>query len=194
MSATEPASARRLQVLSGGRRVSGELAGIKIVAAREDDPPFTVAGEILEEDTWLALSTPADVTCKPDHPVRVMTEVWEAEPETIGTAIVRPGVPVRLLAIVHDLDAEPTWTPAGVATALAAAFDEAARRGLRALSVPLLAARYGGFATEAFLDLLRDELLRRAADPASVLRAVWLVREEEDGAELLRRLTGEQAR
>lgn len=174
--------------------MSGELAGVKIVVAREDDAPFTVAGEILEEDTWLALSTPADVIGPPGHPVRVMTEAWEAEPETIGTAVVRPGVPVRLLAIVHDLDAEPTWTPAGVAAALAAAFDEAARRGLRAVSVPLLAVRYGGFARGAFVDLLRAELLRHARDPASVLRAVWLVREDEDGAELLRRLTGEPAR
>jgi hypothetical protein len=48
--------------------------------------------------------------CEPDiHPIRLMTDVINAEPEPIGSVVVRKGNPLRFLAIVHDVNQEPTW-------------------------------------------------------------------------------------
>jgi len=182
-----------LQVLPGYRRVATELYGIRVAAARADDAPFSVDAVVLEEDTWLALSTPADFVVPPGHPVRVMTQVWEAQPEAPGTVLVRRGTPLRLLAVVHDLNDEPTWREEWVRSALAAVFDAAASEGVRALRLPMLGTRYGKLPPERFVCLLREELERHAAVDTPV-RAVWLVREDQQcGAELLRALETPQS-
>jgi hypothetical protein len=181
-----------LQVIPGFRRVSTELRGVRVAVAREDDAPFSVDAVVLEEDTWLALSAPADVLTTPGHPVRVMTQVWEARPEAPGTVVVRGGTPLRLLAVVHDLNAEPSWREEWVRSALAAVFDAAAGEGVRALRLPMLCTRYGRLAPQRFVRLLGEELERHAAREASV-RAVWLVREGQCGAELLRALQAPQS-
>lgn len=178
---------RSLHVVPGYRHVSVQCGGVRVAAAREDDAPFSVDALVLEEDTWLALSTPAEIIRDPGHPVRVMTRVWQAEPEIPGTVIVRHGRPLRLLAVVHDLDAEPSWTEERIAEVLVKVFDAAAEEGVRSLRLPMLATRHGRLEPERFMRLLRAELESRArAD--SPLRAIWLVRENQCGADLLRHL------
>lgn len=179
---------RSLRVVRGYRQVSVECGGVRVAAAREDDAPFFVDAEVLEEDTWLALSTPADVIPDPGHPVRVMTRVWQARPEMPGTVIVRRGVPLKLLAVVHDLDVEPSWTEERIEQLLSALFDIVDREGVRALRLPLLATRHGRLRPQRFMRLLRTALERRAGFDGP-LRAIWLVREDQCGAELLRLLT-----
>jgi hypothetical protein len=176
-----------LKSLPGYRRVTTTYAGVQVAVAREEDPPFAVDGVVLEEDTWLALSAPADTVSVPGHPVEVMTRVWAAEPHTAGTVVLQPGNPMRLLAIVHNLDLEPSWSEAHVADALSAAFETARAHGLRALRIPLLATRYGNLEPGHFTRLLAAQLDRQAGRPDAV-RAVWLVREAENGAELLQAL------
>jgi len=163
------------------------VAGIRVVVARADDPPFSVDAEVLEEDTWLTLSTPAETISAPGHPVRVMTRVWEARPEEPGCVIVKDGSPLRLLAVVHDMNAEPSWHEAGVRSALAQVFAEASSRGLRTLRLPLLATTYGHLAPRRFIELLREEIEKAPRETS--LRAVWLVRGDECGTELLAALT-----
>ena len=188
MSSTASARDAHLQVLPGGRRVSADYAGIRFEVAREDDAPFPVDGVALEEDTWLALSAPADFVPAPEHPVRVMTQVWEAEPERPGSVVVRDGPPLRLLAVVHDLDIEPSWRESWVAAALSSIFAEAATRRLRTLRIPLLATRHGRLAPSRFMRLLRTAVDDAIAREGLDLRAVWLVRENESGPELLQAL------
>ncbi|MGD8330601.1 MAG: hypothetical protein PVJ49_14300 [Acidobacteriota bacterium] len=179
---------RSLHVVPGYRQVSVICCGVRVAAAREDDPPFSVDAEVLEEDTWLALSAPADIISDPGPPVRVMTRVWEARPELPGTVIVRRGTPMKLLAVVHDLNAEPSWTEERVEQVLSTLFEIVDGEGVRALQLPMLATRHGRLQPERFMRLLRAALERRTGS-GSALRAVWLVRENQCGAQLLRLLT-----
>jgi hypothetical protein len=179
---------RSLHVVPGYRQVSVDCEGVRVVAAREDDAPFSVDAEVLEEDTWLALSTPADVIPDPGHPVRVMTSVWDAQPEKLGTVIIRRGMPLKLLAVVHDLNAEPSWTEERIDRLLSTLFDVVDQEGVRTLRLPMLATRHGRLRPQRFMCLLRAALERRAASAGS-LRAIWLVRENQCGAQLLRLLT-----
>ena len=179
------------QVLPGGRRVSDTLGNVRIVVAREEDPPFFIDGEVFEEDTWLALSTQTDVIRSPDHPVRVMTRVWEAKPENPGSVTVKLGPPARLLAVVHDLDAEPSCTEEWVESALYEVFVSCTKHRLHALKLPLLGSKHGNLPAIRFMVLLRRSLQRAVDEDAGLpLRRLWLVRGSEPGDELLHALAG----
>jgi hypothetical protein len=93
-----------------------------------------------------------------------------------------------LLAVVHDLDIEPSWRESWVAAALSSIFAEAATRRLRTLRIPLLATRHGRLAPSRFMRLLRTAVDDAIAREGLDLRAVWLVRENESGPELLQAL------
>ena len=189
MSRSASSGKPHLQVLPGGRRVSVDFAGIRVVIARQDDPPFAVDGVAVEDDTWLALGVPSDAVCSADHPVRVMTRVWEARPEEPGTVLVKRGSPLRLHAIVHDLDADPSWKDTWVDTALSRIFEETARHRIRALRLPLLGTKHGALPASRFMALLRDALLEQATRLPQHLQGIWLVRDGESGVELLATLT-----
>ena len=128
----------------------------------------------------------------PGHPVRVMTRVWEAQPEEPGTVLVKQGSPVRLHAVVHDLDADPSWKEMWVRAALSGIFEEAARHRLRSLKLPLLATKHGSLPANRFMVLLREALMEPAASLQQHLQGIWLVRDGESGAELLATLTASE--
>lgn len=171
--------------------MSADVAGIRIVISREDDPPFAVDGVAVEEDTWLALGVPSDVISS-DHPVRVMTRAWEARPEEPGTVLVKRGSPLRLHAIVHDLDADPSWKEMWVRAALSGIFEEAAQHRIRALRLPLLGTKHGSLPASRFMVLLRQALVEQAARLPQHLQGIWLVRDGESGADLLATLTASE--
>jgi len=105
------------------------------------------------------------------HPVRTMTEAWEAKPTAPGSVLVRPGVPLRILAVVHDLSMAPSWREEWIHAALRCSLAEAQRRGLAFLGIEPLGAVHGRFPTAAFDALLRQLLETEAAG----LKAIWRI-------------------
>jgi len=148
------------------------VRGLRIVAAPADAPPFPVDAEAAEEDTFLVLSAEPVLHQPPDHPLRIIRDAFAAEPVSPGSVVVREGSPLRLLAVVHDLDQDPTWRPEWVAAALAAVLRQCDERALRSLALPLLGSRHGRLGPERFVSLLRDAL---DAAPPSSLQRLWLV-------------------
>lgn len=170
-----------LRLLGGGppRLVR---AGVEIVAAPADRPPFPVDAIACEEDTFLVLSAPVDLAAPAEHPVRLFTALWEAEPRRPGSVLARAGRPPRLLAVVHDLDAEPTWREEWVEEALAGVFAEARRRGLAALGLEPLGCRHGRLPPGRF-----GALLGRALDgrEGAAPERLWLIAGEAGVEEVL---------
>jgi hypothetical protein len=148
------------------------VRGLRIVAAPVDAQPFPVDAVADEEDTFLVLSAEAVLHAPADHPIRVLHDAFAAEPAELGSVVVREDTPLRLLAVVHDLDQDPTWRVEWVAAALAAVLRETENRGLRSLALPLIGTRHGRLDPERCVDLLRDAL---DATPPSVLQRLWLV-------------------
>ncbi len=162
----------RFWVIRGGGRGGGVRVGaIDVAVAPEESPPFPVAAIVIEEDTYLVLSAAAEQPMRPEHPLRLMTALRELEPEPPGSLVVREGQPLRFLAIVHDLNRDPTWTDEWVESAYERALAETGRRGLRALGLELLATRHGRMEPQRSLDLLRDAL-ERATPP--LLERLWI--------------------
>ncbi len=145
--------------------------------APEHEPPFAPEAVTAEEDTFLVLSAVPEVREPHARRLRVVHEAFTAEPAEPGSVVVRPGRPLRLLAVVHDLSQDPSLREEWVASALESALREADARGARTLAMPLLGRTHGGLAPEEFVALLRSALERRAPRH---LERLWLVTEEGD--------------
>ena len=80
-----------------------------VVAAPYNRPPFKVDALAVEEDTFLVMSADRKVHDTREPLIRIMTRVIETQPKDPGSVFVKGGSPLRFLAIVHDLNEEPTW-------------------------------------------------------------------------------------
>ena len=98
-----------------------------MVAAPKDNPPFRVDALVAEEDTFLVLS--ADPVVKePRESLEVMIgKISEIRPEVPGSVLVRRrrNSPFEFLAIIHDLDLEPSWKEEWISSTIDGIFREA---------------------------------------------------------------------
>ncbi len=174
-----------LRLIRGGRPEL-RFGTLGITVAPSDSDPFSVEAEIVEEDTWQVLGAGPEVTVPAEHPVQVLTEALEARPVPVGSVIVREGRPLRLIAVVHDLNQEPSCRPEWVAAALGEAFSIVESRAIRSLALPLLGVRHGRLPATDFVELLagivREQVLCH-------LRKLWLKAPAETRDEVRRLLT-----
>jgi len=145
---------------------------LRVVVAPAGNPPFPIAAEVCEEDTFLVLSAATTVHEPGEDLATIATAMRTWKPRRPGGVAVCPGDPPRLLAIVHDLDRDPSWCDDWVLQATRAALDEAERRGLGSLSMPLLGTCHGGLDPLRFASLLTDAV--RDFTPRR-LHALWLI-------------------
>ena len=142
---------------------------------------------VREDDTYNVLSAepwPRPVS-GPLEPT--LAELDTVEPAAPGSVVVREGSPLELLAIVHDLELEPSWREEWIASAFAAALREADVRRISSIAIPLLGARYGSPDGRRVLALLARAL---QAGPVGQLRNVWLILPREGSADGLNELAG----
>lgn len=177
---------RQFRVLSGGRDRGVSLNSVRVVVAPEDEPPFDIDALVVEEDTWLVMSADMDIQ-RPDHVIRVMTEVLETAPEEPGTIVVRGTDPFLFLAVVHDFNEEPSCTEDWIAAALDSAFHEAEQRALRSIGLPLLGTLHGNLETDRFLALFKEALDRASLGS---LKTIWLIPQRDSSWEFLSELDG----
>jgi hypothetical protein len=176
-----------LRILGAGREVTLRCGHLPVVVAPATRPPFPVAAQIVEEDTWLVLSASIAVREPREHPLRLLTELSGAHPLPPGSVVVREGEPMQLLAVIHDLDQVPSCRPEWLAQALNGVLREAAKRGLTSLALPLLGSIHG------VLSPLQSAAILASVLPETEhggLRRIWLVVPDGDREEVLEVLTG----
>ncbi|MBU2498592.1 MAG: hypothetical protein KKE57_06820 [Proteobacteria bacterium] len=161
-----------LEVVKGGLSCEIFFPPLWIIAAPKDNPPFPVDAFAFEEDTFLVLS--ADTTVRdPKIPlVRIMTRLIETQPQVPGKVLVRGTAPARLLAIVHDLNQEPSWKKEWVEKALEGILRAAEGRNFQAIALPLLGSVHGAMDNDRFVSLLGGILKRT---PLHHLKRLWLI-------------------
>jgi hypothetical protein len=182
----DPRTRPRFRLIRGAADAERQLGRVAVKAWRagaSPTPPLDAV--VLEEDTWLALSAPPEVSVPTEHIVKVMTELQSWEPRDPGSLIVRPGRPALLLAVVYDFAEEPASRAEWVAEALARILDPGAARPLRRIAMPLLGTRHGGLEPRTFLALLRDACLGARETAVS---EVCLQLDEGTSPDLLRAL------
>ena len=163
-----------LKLIYGGIHFKMSLGGCRLVAAPKDNPPFKVEALVAEEDTFLVLS--ADPVVKePRESLEVMIEqANEIRPEVPGSVLVRRrrNSPLEFLAIVHDLNLEPSWKEEWISSALDKVFREAGVRKVRSIALPLLGTVHGSLEAERSATLLGDALRRGVPED---LQRLWLI-------------------
>ena len=150
------------------------LGGCQLVAAPKDNPPFKVEALVAEEDTFLVLSA-YPVVKEPPESLEVMIEqANEIRPEVPGSVLVRRrrNSPLEFLAIIHDLNLEPSWKEEWISSALNGVFREAAVRKVRSIALPLLGTSHGSIKAEPAARLLGNAL--RLCSPVGLQR-IWLI-------------------
>jgi hypothetical protein len=160
------------ELIPGGRGSEISIGSVRIVAAPEDQPPFPVEAMVFEEDTYLVLSAGWEKIESDDHPLAVMVEALETEPEKPGRVVVYEENPLRFLAVVHDLDQEPSWREDWIEKALEEVFREAERRKLQRIALPFLGTKHGSLEKKRFAALFRESLKHY---PSAGPLQVWLV-------------------
>ena len=121
-------------------------------------------------------SAPNELPTVAEPAIRVMTAALDVEPCDVGSVVVRRGTPHRLLAIVHDFDAEPSCDVDAVRRALSSALVASASLGARSLALPLLGTAARALSLEASSVLVAEAVEAGATDH---LHRVWLVVSEE---------------
>jgi hypothetical protein len=163
---------RKFRVIPGSYPYEISRGSLKILAAPKDNQPFPVDAVAFEEDTFLVLSAETAVREPKESLMRVMTRLIETHPETPGSVLVKGKRPLRMLAIVHDLNQEPTWREEWVESALRGIFQEVEKRRLTSLALPFIGTLHGKLGKERFICMLCEAL---ECMEFKNLRKVWLV-------------------
>lgn len=180
----------KLSLISDDYGRGGRLGPVHVVVAPEDAPPFPVDAIAVEEDTHLLLSSDGIVE-EPEEDFRTLIAAAGEPPSySPGSVLVRKGVPLGLLAIVHDIDREPTWREEWIASAINGIVEEAEWRRLASVAVPLLGTRHGN------VEMRRVALwLGRCLSRTNFrhLRRVWVIAPSGSETELMWALRSEFA-
>lgn len=181
---TEKANPRsNLKMIRGGLQCEMIFGPVRIIAAPENKPPFEVDAVAYEEDTWLIMSADPKV-CEPEeHPIRLMTDLMNCRPEPVGSVRVKGKNPLRFLAVVHDVDQDPTWKEEWVEKALVNIFQEAEQRRLGAIGLPMLGTRHGKLEYNRFAELLGKALTQSILKH---LRRLWLMAPIDKNRKIIR--------
>lgn len=147
-------------------------AGVTVMAAPPEDPPFWVEANVEEQDTCRVLADRGLIREPRESYQRLVRDMEEGRPAKPGSVLVDGFYPVRLLAIVHDLELEPSWREDWVAAALDEIFRITEGRGLRAVAMPPLGTRHGRLPLPRFLYLLRAAVKGGVFE---YLARIWLV-------------------
>jgi hypothetical protein len=148
------------------------IGAVRVFVAPEEWPPFIVDAMAAEEDTFLVLSADPEVQETKENPGRLMAELLATPPAEPGSVTVRGENPSWLLAVVHDLEREPSWKEEWIVTALDGILREAESRKLRSIALPMLGTLHGSLEKQRFLVLLREALERSSPEH---LARLWLV-------------------
>lgn len=152
------------QVIKGGKRPRVNWFGTVI---RCDSPALGVQVTLYEEDGFLVLSAPPEVNQPADHPVRLWTSLMEEEPRPCGSVLWRQH---DLLAVVHQLDRDPSLDAHAIETCWRDAFAMAYQRGYEKLRAQLLGTIHAAMEVEEALAYLYQALERSEQRP----KGLWL--------------------
>ena len=172
----------KLSLISDDYGRGGRLGPVRVVVAPEHAPPFSIDALAVEEDTHLLLSSDGIIE-EPDEDFEELVIAAGKRPaNTPGSVLVRKATPLQFLAIVHDIDCEPTWREDWIASAINGVIEEAEWRRLAAIGVPLIGTRHGS------IEMRRVALwLGRCLSRSSFryLKRVWVIAPPGSETELM---------
>ncbi len=162
-------------------------AAVRIHLTVPASAPERVDALVCEQDTCGVLVHHGEPPPRRESYRRLVAAMLAQQPVRPGSVLVRGDDRLRLYAIVHDLERDPSWSEDWVRDALLGIWRVAGERGVRSLLLPPLGAVHGRLPLSVFATLLRETF---AAIPVPSLRDLWLVIEAPRLRELHRAVLG----
>jgi len=155
---------------------------VNFVAAPRTHPPFTCQAIVEEQDTYLLMAE--QTTLKdPGKPCWFLANTMEQEDAcTLGSVIIKGHVPIRLLAIVHNINQVPTCHPESISKTYRTLLNTIQEKAITSVALPLLGTVHGKLSITEAIALLNECL--QAPLPESLQR-IWLVLPSGTGCECL---------
>ena len=120
--------------------------------------PEPVEVVVEEDDRHLLLREQPLLFDVPDGFTTLTREMQAQRPRELGDVVVCRGDPLRLIAIVYDVDREPIWDEVGVVTAYQRVINELNRWQAATVMMPLLGTAHGHMSPNHSADLLGTAL------------------------------------
>ena len=162
-----------------------KIGNTRLQVSPLDRPPFAVNAVTVEQDTAMVLGEEPTLYAPSQSLKEISSELEHISEPLPGSVLVKRGSPKRLLAIIHDLEQDPTLRQEWVVKALHNMVRLADRQPLQAIALPLLGTRYGQLDKHRFIELLCLTLTKYP--PASPLK-LWIIAPRHDVHELLQEL------
>jgi len=167
----------KLQLIWDIDKFRCHVGDVEIAIATNHFPPFDAVAVVEEQDTSLVLGETDEIREPGEKPAWYLANIADTQfLLTPGHVIVRDTHPLRLQAIVHDLDQDPICKATWVSQALHQIIEITEKRNIHSLQMPLLGTRYGGVEIQQFIDLLLGEL---TTEHTASLKKLWLVSPEQ---------------
>ena len=153
------------------------LNDVNVIVIPEKLAPVNVAAIVEEQDIALVLSMPSKLSVTDDKPCWYLANKLESQ-DTLqpGSVIIRDGKTIKIMAIIHDLDQDPTYKPEWISKALDNIFSISNSYGIRTMQLPILGAQYGRFKLGEFLLLLVNKINIYEGP----LEEIWLIIPHKD--------------
>ena len=149
-----------------------DLAGCRVAFAPEHLSPFEAEVWVEEQDTWLSWNRRSPPGSHNELIRRLLDRMDPDCPYPTGEVLSTGGRPLRLAAIVHDIDQDPSCRREWIVRALDTIIELCHNQRFTSLALPPLGLHRGGIALTEFLEILETLLEKR--DMAGRLR-IWLV-------------------
>ena len=140
--------------------------------APEEVSSLDLDAVVLEDDTFLVLSADPTPKATPERPVYLLKQAMQVEAEVPGTVVSKEKAPLRLLAVVHDLDQDPSWKEEWISSALVEALRAAEKRKLGSMALQMLGTVHGSLDPARFPNLLEHALAEVRCEH---LEKIWVV-------------------
>jgi hypothetical protein len=156
-----------------------------IKAMPESEPPFIVDAAVVEEDTFLIMSSDVEIGEINIDMKELKRRIEGFEPVSPGTVIAQETTPLKMCAVVYDFDLDPSWKEEWVAQALEEILREAEAREIASLALPLLGTIHGHMKKKRFAEILCSALKRSSL---KYLKNLWIVVKDGSSSEFLEML------
>jgi hypothetical protein len=166
-----------------------DIGNLRIQAAPKNYPPFSCQAIVEEQDTYLILGEQTELK-DPGKPAWYLANTMEnTETYSLGSVVIKGKSPLRLCAVVHDIEQEPTYTHACVGKAYQAVMQTVQKRNITSLALPLLGSIHGKLSVTESVQLLDASVIHGYPEN---LEKLWLILPSGSNCDCLKQLQQKQ--
>ncbi len=148
------------------------IGRINIAIAPIDYVPHDIDALVEEQDTQLLMAVDSEIVYPEDDFDTLISQMTTGKGRRPGQILVKEDKPIRLQAIIHDINQEPSWKAEWIAFALKQLIEEIKNYEIKVLAMPLLGTHHGNMAEDDSIELLCSCI---TTDHTLPLEKLWLV-------------------